>query len=452
MKGNLKKSIIKSIVISTLLLPTFSFADDFSEFDDFSESSEKLGWSFSGFVEIEQGMNVGDKGVQDEYSYGSDYVLANRKFRLQSLRPFRNGGFFSKLDFYHDEVTHDSDVDIRELRLQYRLTDWLDLSMGRQVSTWGVADMLFINDLFPKNWQANFQGRDMEMLKDPSNTLRLTSYFNNWTLDFVYTPEFTPDTVPTGCRFGVYDPNSSQVVVNKSSCGDYHPLDENGKKLEEDEIALSLKRRVLSQDMALYFYDGFYKSPKGIRSDNGVFKGFHPKLRVYGISSEGQIGNGIFSFESGYYDSLDDKEGDNFLIENSKVKYLVGYRFDLSAKLSLGFQWYMEQLLDYDRYEESIQQMNSSLYQYRRKEFQNTFTTRITYKTMQDTLVYSLFTYIRPQDEDSLTKFEVSKKITDSFKIVGGINIFSGKENYRDREFGMLKNDDNAFIRINFSF
>ncbi len=441
----------KYLLFIFIIFSTFAQADDdFQEFDEIGNTSTKYEWSFNGQLEVEQGVNVSGAGVQHKNTAGSDYILANRKFRVGAFRSFDNGGIYSKLDFNYDEVTFGKDIDVREFRLQYKVTQWLDLSLGRQVSTWGVADMIFINDLFPKNWIANFQGRDMEMLKDPSNSLRLTSYVKDWIFDFIYQPEFKPDTTPRGCRFGVFDPNSSTIIVNKAACGDYHALDKNGSKLKKDEIAFSIKRRIRSQEAALYFYDGYYKSPKGLLKQNPLI-GYHPKLRVIGLSNEGQLGVGIISFEAGYYDSLEDKDGTNNLIENSTLKYLLGYKLDINANLSFGLQWYQEKMLKYKDYEASVLMNNSNAYAFRKKEYSNTFTTRITYKISQDTLIFSLFAYLRPQDKDSFTKFEAAKKINDNLKISTGLNIFTGKENYLNRDFGMLKDDDNVFIRLTIS-
>ena len=220
---------------------------------------------------------------------------------------------------------------------------------------------------------------------------------------------------------------------------------------KKDEIALSIKKKIKAHEVALYFYQGFYKSPKGLLLGTSLL-GYHPQLNVYGISDEGQIGPGIFSFEAGYYDSKEDPKGSNFLIENSKLKYLLGYKMDLTAKFSIGVQLYQEKIFNYKEYEEGIRLNNSAAYQYRRKEYQNTLTTRLTYKMMQETLWFSLFSYVRPEDKDSFTKIEVSKKFSDNLKVTTGVNIFTGSDNYRDREFGMLRDDDNAFLRVNYSF
>jgi hypothetical protein len=312
--------------------------------------------------------------------------------------------------------------------------------------------MLFINDLFPKNWMANFLGREMEMLKDSSDSVRLTTYWGPSTFDFVYTPKFAADVTPTGCRFGVFDVNERKVVSKSSTCESEVSYGRDNGKISEGELALSVKRNVYGQELALYGYRGFFKSAKSLRFDGSSFTPFHSRLNVFGFSSEGQVGPGILSVEAGYYDSEDDSSGDNYLIENSSIRYLFGYRADLSAKFSLGFQFYQERMMKYREYEQSFLSNNPNGFAYRKSEGRNTYTVRLTYKAQQETLNFSLFSYLRPQDKDSFTKFEVSKKINDDLKITTGVNVFTGKDNYRDREFGMLDDADNAFARLTFSF
>jgi hypothetical protein len=429
--------------------------DEFAEFDSMEQEqlleSGTSPWSLSGYFELEQAANISGVGVHEELAKGHNFIISNQRLRLETIKTFIKGGVYAKFDFNHDAVTHYTEIDIRELRFQYRASDFLDLSVGRQISTWGVADMLFINDLFPKNWRANFTGRDMEMLKDPSNSLRLTSYINNSTVDLVYQPEFTPDVTPTGCRFGVYNPNAQAIVTNLNECSKYNPLDEKGDDLKGAEIAISIKTKIKDHELAFYAYDGFYKAPKGLISGSPLV-GYHPGLQVFGVSDEGQWGPGIFTFEYGYYNSTEDKDGESYLIENSKHKYLVGYRLDINANLSVGGQWYQEKLQDYDKYKTGFFAANPAGYAYRLAEYRNTYTLRLTYKAQQETLWFNFFAYLRIEDEDSFSKFEVSKKFSDNFKLTVGLNIFTGKDNYLDREFGMLRADDNAFIRMNYSF
>lgn len=408
-------------------------ASEFSEFENETQE-ENTFLNHSVALQVEQGQ-----------------VISNKMLRLRFDKSFDHGGIYSKTDLIKDDIKDLASVDVRELRFQYKLTHWLDLSLGRQVSTWGVGDMLFINDLFPKNWMANFQGRDMEMLKDPSNSIRLTSYNGELITDIVYTPKFSADTFPRGCVFESLDVNSGEIKKNSAACGEYEAIDSDGDEIQSGEFALSVKRKIGTQEVALYFYDGYYKSPKGVMF-NSVAAYYHPALSVQGLSSEGQFGPGIFSFEFGYYQSKEDRSGENYFIENSKLKYLIGYKADLSSHFSYGLQWYQEKMENYKQYEDSIININPSAFDYRKKEYQNTFTLRLTYKALNDTLYISIFGYVRPEDKDSLTKIEISKKLSDDIKLTAGLNIFEGQKNYLDREFGMLKNEDNAFLRLNMNF
>ena len=423
------------------------FADEFSDAGD--KNSQIMGFSFTGFFEIEQGGNITNAGPMRTGDNKIDWVMANKRFRLQTSKTNANGGIYGKFDFIRDDVWNETYIDIRELRLQYRLSSWLDVSLGKQVSTWGVGDMLFINDLFPKNWNANFLGRDMEALKDSSYSLRTTAYWEKFIFDVVYHPQFAPDTTPKGCVLPVYDPNTQKLVSNSNSCGYENAnnlADAQTKSYQDGEYALSLKRKIGFFEAALYGYQGYYKNPKGLKYSNSTLVAHYPELRAYGASLEGQVGPGILSSEIGYYDSIEDKTGSNPLIENSMLKYLVGYKVDLSAKLSVGLQWYRETMMDYKAYEESV-----SYSAYRKEEHHNTYTARITYKAQQETLIFNLFTYIRPQDKDSFTKIDLTKRLDDNFSITTGASIFTGKDHYEDREFGMLRNEDSVFIRLKFN-
>lgn len=440
------------------------FSDDFEESEESSEDgAPSIEWT--GFLEIEQGGHIGKKSVVDK-----NWVMSNRRFRLATSSANELGSVFLKADFIEDSITRESRVDLREARVVITPSQQIDLSIGKQVNTWGVADMLFINDLFPKNWVSNFLGRDMESMKDSANSFRLTGYFGKAILDVVYHPEFAPDTTPTGCRLSVYNPNTSALTANADSCGSDSPVF-NQPEDDSSETAVRLKVQLGSYELAAYSYKGFYKNPKGIQWADATGTGtgvtdlaagmaagyttmtsYYPELQALGASLEGQLGPGIVTFETGLYDSLEDKDGDNPLIENSQMKFLLGYRMDFSAHIGAGVQWYQEQMLQYDEYEEAVATYFSQAYDYRKKKQQNTYTLRLTVKAQQETLWVNLFRYQRPEDRDAFTKLDLTKRLNDNLEMVFGMNLFEGDDNYTDREFGMLKNDDNLFARVKYNF
>lgn len=469
-----KKWLLAPFLLAALATPALAeddFAEESSDFesDDFAEDSgseaEVSGLEFTGFLELQQGGNINTPGPQTNQVF-----MDSRRFRLQTSRSGASGAFYVKLDLVEDNVTNQSEVDVREARIKLTPFEWMDLSLGKQVNTWGVADMLFINDLFPKNWVANFLGQSMEDMKDSANSYRMTTYFGNTTFDLVYHPEFAPDTTPTGCRFAVYNPNvlldstQSKLVTDTSTCGVKTDTGRDTGKYNDSETAARLQLKAGDFDLALYTYDGFYKNPKGLTYDGSTLSGYYPALHVNGLSAEGQLGPGIFTFEAGLYDSKEDTDGDNAFIENSATKTLVGYRLDMAAWFSFGLQAYQETMANYANYETSIvtlyqnfgmtaaQAKLQDAYIYRKEEVHNTYTLRMTFKVQQETLWINTFVYARPEDHDNLVKFDVTKRVDNNLELAMGTNIFGGDANYADREFGMFQDQDNAFMRVRYNY
>ncbi len=410
---------------------------------------------------MELGGHIGPDGAQRR-----ELVLNDRLLRLQTSLHAERTSLLLKLDVRDDSVTGVREAQIREGVIKLTPVSWLDVRAGQQVTTWGVGDLVFINDLFPKNWVAMFLGRDPEFWKDPAPALRLSAYFGRWTAEVVYHPEFAPDTTPTGCRFSVFDPNSQQLAAFPGTCGTSPAPPGQDGEFDDGEVAGRLKARVGSYELALYAYTGFFKSPRGLQwadaagtptGNTGPLPGagdvllvaYHPRLNVYGASAEGQLGPGIVSLETGFYDSRDDPDGTNPLVENSLWKYLAGYRLDWSAHLATGVQWYRERMEDHDAY---LATRDPQLAVAPREETRDTYTLRVTFKLQQETLWLSLFRYERPQDEDRFSKLDLSKRLNDNLLLAAGVNLFDGEAGFEDREFGMLRNDDNAFTRLRFTF
>ena len=131
-----------------------------------------------------------------------DFLLGEERLQLQlsGSAPKGGAGYFAKADFFRDEVDSQADVDMREAYLSYAEGP-LDLRAGRQIHTWGVGDLLFINDHFPKNYVALFSGRPLEYLKTGVGSLKTSFYSDKASLDFVAIPFFEPDQLPTSRRF-----------------------------------------------------------------------------------------------------------------------------------------------------------------------------------------------------------------------------------------------------------
>jgi hypothetical protein len=103
---------------------------------------------------------------------GGDFLLGEERFQLKLAASSGGAGFFVKADFFHDAVAEEADIEAREAYLDYG-AGLFDLRIGRQIVTWGVGDLLFINDIFPKDYVAFFSGRPLEYLKVGSDAAKI---------------------------------------------------------------------------------------------------------------------------------------------------------------------------------------------------------------------------------------------------------------------------------------
>jgi hypothetical protein len=383
-----------------------------------------------GFVESRVGGRLQSDSGQDSASI--------REVRLQAGQSWFVGPFDvqAKADFLYDDLATDRGdvdldsgdgwVDLRTAWLAFRPTMWMDVKAGRQVLTWGTGDLLFLNDMFPKDWQSFFNGRDVEYLKAPSDAVWTAVYQGDWTLDVVWTPQFDSDRYLDGDGIsffsGMYTPDNPL------------PTDEP----TDSEWALRLARNFGSVETALYAYQGFWKSPGGMNAEGvAVF----PELRVWGASLLMPAGDGLFNLEGSYYDSLEDRNGDNPFLNNSEVRFLAGYNRELAANFMMGLQAYVEWIQDYDAYETALPPG-----QPQRDELREVTTLRLTRLLMNQTLTLSGFLFYSPTDQDGYLRASAEYKWTDQLATTLGVNLFAGKEEHTF--FGQFENNSNVYLAI----
>ena len=343
-----------------------------------------------------------------------------------------------KGDVIGDWVTERGDFDLREANIFLRPNDFLDLKVGRQVLTWGTGDLIFINDLFPKDWQSFFIGRDNEYLKAPSDALK-ASLFGEWAnLDIVYTPRFDPDRHIDGTRLSYWNSNLARLAGQDAVI---HTDKPNGW-FKDSEFAARIYKNINNYEFALYGYRGYWKSPSG--QNDSMSQAIFPDLNVYGASVRGAIGSGIGNLEVGYYESADDLSGKNPLIDNSQMRYLVGYTQEIAKDFTAGVQYYLEQIQDFSQYKDNLISGPA------RDRDRHLMTLRLTKLLMNQNLRCSLFTYYSPSDKDVHMRPNINYKLNDNTALVIGGNIFFG--DYSNTFFGQFQNNTNVYAGMRYSF
>jgi hypothetical protein len=396
-----------------------------------------------GFADVRAGARLDDDPHQDRVS------LAELRLQLDWMRSFEHATFQVRSDFLADPVQDDAwkvdlergegPIDLREANLLLYPSSFSDLKIGRQILTWGTGDLLFINDLFPKDWVSFFAGRDEEYLKAPSDAAML-SLFPPWAaIDIVYTPRFDADRFLSGRRFSFWNDAAGGRTGESMPVNADVPDDWFG----DEEIAVRVSRNIGSQELALYGYRGYWKSPAG--RDPLTGRASFPELHVAGASARGQLGPGILNLEGGWYDSADDRDGDDPLVRNSEVRLMAGYQFEAARDLNAAFQTYLEHMLDHGEYEKSLPAGIR-----RADEHRVVTTLRLTRLLMNQNLILSLFVFYSPTDRDAYLRPNAQYKASDHWSLTVGGNLFYGEDPHTF--FGQFEDNNNIYVGARYSY
>lgn len=415
-------------LLAALAAPACAFADE----DFLTYLRERLDpLEINGFVETRAGMRTGSDPDQKDFS------IAETRMQLELFTCTENMDFKYKGDLRLDGVRNQVGYETREAWVFSRPSDSIDIKVGTQVLTWGTGGLVFLNDLFPKDWQSFFIGRDAEYLKAPSNSAKVGLFSDFANLDLVYTPQFNPDKFINGEYVSYWDPTRGERLGHEDTLA----VDAPQTWFQDDEFAARLYRNIGSYELALYAYRGFWKTPEGM---TGAGKATFPEMNAYGGSARGQIGPGIGNVEFSYYHSPESRGGENIAVRNSEMRYLVGYTQELWADFNAGVQYYVEHKLDYDEYQERTPAAKQ------KDEFRHVLTFQLTQLLMNQNLTLALDAYYSPSDQDAYLRPNVQYKVSDRTTVGIGANVFLGE--HADTFFGQFENNTNIYTSLRYSF
>jgi len=386
----------------------------------------------NGFAEVRQGWRLKD----DPYEKGRS--ISEGRLQLDLGRDFDWGMLRFKGDVVEDLVKSRFRSGIREFNVMLSPLDFMDLKIGRQILTWGTGDLLFVNDLFPKDWQSFFIGRDDEYLKAPSDAVKLSFFFNIANLDVIYAPVFNGSVYIDGSRLSYWNPVLARTAGRDFIFGDH----ERNRFFTDGELALRVSKNIRGTEVALYGYRGFWKTPEGMNPVSVTL--YYPELTVYGASIRSTLFGGIGNIEIGYYDSREDREGDDPFVRNSEFKVLAGFERELMRNFTGGIQYYGEWIADYHAYRRSL------VAQPGKDEYRHLLTVRLTRLMMNQNLRLSFFGYYSPSDQDAYLRPKAHYKLTDQWAVEIGSNIFLGTDDHTF--FGQFKDNTNAYGSVRWGF
>ncbi len=394
-----------------------------------------------GFVQLNYAARPDFAASPERDGLGRDgFVLGEERLQLKLEARSADGAWaaLAKPEIYHDAVAERGGATLREGYLDAAHGAW-DVRLGRQIITWGVGDLVFINDVFPKDYAAFFSGRPLEYLKRGVDALDLNYQSDALSAELVVVPAglFTPDNLPPRERFFQFDPFPMLPRATQ----------EPAARFDRTETAFRLHGTVAETELAVYAYRGFWRSgalaPDAAAVSTRAIR-FFPRLDVFGASARRSGLGGVWSAEVGHYASRDDPRGDNPAIDNSQLRFLVAHQRQLAEDFTGSIEYYGEWMQDYAAYRRAVPPGFPAS-----RELRDLVGLRLTKLLRYQTLKLSLFTFYSPAARDFFANPEVSYQFSDRFSATLGGNIFGGPA---QMFFGMLGRNDNAYLSARYSF
>ncbi|MDF1613786.1 hypothetical protein [Desulfurivibrio dismutans] len=424
------KHMLPAALTALLLLPLPADAEIAGVQDYFYDRFEV---DLHGFTEGRGGLRLDREEDQRDASIGE------ARLQLDFSRWLGDGELRLKTDLLADGVEEELKLELREANYAFSPHPDLDIRLGRQVLTWGTGDLLFINDVFAKDWESFFIGRDDEYLKKAADAVRLGVFAGPVNLDLVYVPLVTHSTYIDGSRLSYWHGGRQQIVGRDEIARDKS----RNRVFRDSEYALRLYRQQAGTEYALYGYYGFWSTPEGMQQSSGRL--IYPRLAVYGASVRRPLLGGISNLEVGYYHSLDDSSGRDPLVRNSEWRLLVGHDRELARDLTAGIQYYLERKVQYNNYLASLPPGAPAADRNR-----HLLTLRLTRLLLQQNLTLSLFVYWSPSDQDGHLRPKANYKISDQLAVEVGANLFRGS---RDHTFwGQFEDNSNVYLGLRRTF
>lgn len=354
------------------------------------------------------------------------------QIKLEDRSNDGSSAYVGRFDFLHDATMHSISLTPRELYGD--LTgQTASLRAGRQVITWGVGDLLFINDIFPKDWVAMYTGQPVQNLKLGSDALKLNAFPGSMTVELVAS-RFRADIIPDTRRFIYADP--LPVVLPRHTI---RPDDDPG----DMDLAVKTSGYLDNWELAGYASHSHYRTPAW-RITGGDLVGTYPRLRTLGASLTGPVTGGVLSLEAGYYDSAEDRPGTDPAVENSQFRGLVGYSHQLWEDGTLGVQFYNEWMQDYGAYRATLPTGFPA-----KDRVRNVETIRFTQLFAHQTVTFNLFAFLGATEGDRYVIPSLRYALTDNLWAEVGANVFGGNH---DGSFGSMYRNQNVYGTVRYAY
>ena len=367
--------------------------------------------------------------------YEAEWLKAETRAQLDLSRSSPELELRAKLDLLADPVTDEHTVDLREAYVNYYGRN-LDLRIGKQIVTWGVGDLLFLTDVFPKDWTAFLTGAPVEYLKAGATAVRANYAVRGVDIEALVVPKFEPDNFPSPPRLAAFDPFPAAAARQRVL---------PGSALSDREVGLRVSRMLRDYSTSFYAFGGWDPRPSFAydpATNTGTVS--NRRLRMVGASTQGPVGKNLLSAEVAYY-RTEDTAGTDPGTENPSVRTLVALERVLKDQRTVSAQLYQEWALKHGAYERTLPPGSRA-----RDAVLSALTLRFRDSLRGDTVKPTVFAYYNFSEADYFVQAEVRRRLAEGAWWTVGLNVFGGR--HGDSLFGQFNPNDNLYATVRYAF
>ena len=414
-------------------------------------------------VDAESWSNLsGSTGLSASYSYAKDAPADKTQADwsgLTKLRPYFSLTWDAKLgenwktrisgkafyDFaygmkdsetFSDEVLSEleKEAELREIYLEGSPFGSLDVKLGKQIVSWGVANSLRVVDVLNPTDDREFGMTDLEDIRLPINMTKLDYYIGDLKLEAVAVHEIKFNkSAPFGSDFNPSTQKINEVIPESSA--------------ENTEYGLALIGTFSGWDASLHWAQYFDDTPHfKVTFIPGIgavptLEQRHSRLTMGGATLSISSGNFIWKAEAAKL------QGMEFALVTdktfSRTDVLVGSEYSGWSDTSLTLEFGVQHLNDFDvKLEESPD-----------SQLEDRIATTVSF--MQDyinqTLHLSLVGMMigKSGQDGGLNRMSLEYDVMDAFSVTGGVMLYQPGEN---AYFQNLNENDRIFFEARYSF
>ncbi len=331
------------------------------------------------------------------------------------------------LDEYEDEV------ELREAYVQGKLTDKLDLKMGRQIVVWGKSDNIRITDVLNPLDMREPGLTDIEDLRLPLAMTKLDYYFGNWELSAIAVHEIRFNKIPV---YG-YDFYSADEPAPSE--------DEPDNSLDNTEWALSLSGIFTGWDLDLYyarvFNDASHLEYVLLDDENTEIQQKYERLHMFGFAYNKALGNWLLKSEGAILNRVHytNRPGVGY----TRLDVLVGAEYAGFSETTISLEFANRHINNHRPY---LEEHPDSVYQ---DMYQLAF--RYNRDFLNDTLSLNLLVmlYGPSQADGAFERLALDYDLTDTITLRGGAVLYQSGDLLSMQEAG---DNDRVFAELRYSF